>query len=398
MRKRHHQKIKRYRRSFTGQAERSLVIRRVLGFVFGLIILFGIGWLIAKPGIDFGTKLWYSLKNNLSSDSSSSTSQVQSSSVPQSTSQDESTSQPEPVIPAATTSDGNWAYVALSSIDTAEKASETARELAAQGISCAVVPLKDERGYVYYRSSVALAATSITESPVNMAEIAKALSENGIVPIAYISTFKDPLAPKQDRSLAVTYNGQEGFLWLDNSADRGGNPWLNPYSTGAVDYISQIVSEAIGFGFKNIVLGNVNYPSGYGLTSAGFNAPDDTRTKEKVLADCVSKWQTICDEANVECWFEYPVDAALNNENKLTIVNPFTFNIKNMLIDFSSSVVTQDNSSTIDYALFDAAVAKSTATSTRLAMRASGGTLTGDNMHNAAVAAGESGFSSFIVQ
>ncbi|MEG1125851.1 MAG: hypothetical protein RSE10_04090, partial [Oscillospiraceae bacterium] len=60
MKQRKAQKIKRYRRSFNGQAERSLLIRKIVIFAIFLLVLFAAGWLLAKPGIDLGTKLWYS--------------------------------------------------------------------------------------------------------------------------------------------------------------------------------------------------------------------------------------------------------------------------------------------------------------------------------------------------
>ncbi|MEG1476287.1 MAG: hypothetical protein RSC38_01000, partial [Oscillospiraceae bacterium] len=182
MKQRKAQKIKRYRRSFNGQAERSLVIRKIVIFAIFLLVLFAAGWLLAKPGIDLGTKLWYSIKNSGSTSPSSSI----TSSVPNSVSTAPESIAPEstPAVAPVANSNGNWAYVSLSSVDTPERAAQTAKNLAAEGIKAAVLTLKDERGFIYYPSSVFGASANISTSTIDAAAIVKAIEENGVIPVA----------------------------------------------------------------------------------------------------------------------------------------------------------------------------------------------------------------------
>ena len=107
-------KIKRYRRSFSGSGDRNNLLRRILLWVLILAAIFGVGWLIAKPGLDLASSLWYSYKNR--GESSSVSVPGDSSSVSQSTSEPTATPTPE----ATDNLSGNWAQVSISSVDTAE--------------------------------------------------------------------------------------------------------------------------------------------------------------------------------------------------------------------------------------------------------------------------------------
>lgn len=60
--------------------------------------------------------------------------------------------------------------------------------------------------------------------------------------------------------MAIRYKGQE-YLWLDNKASAGGNPWLNPYAAEAVQYIGDLIEEVHGMGFDQVLLKNVQFPS-----------------------------------------------------------------------------------------------------------------------------------------
>ena len=56
-------KIKRYRRSFSGSGAKKNLARRILLWVVILGAVFGVGWLVAKPGLDLASNLWYRYKN-----------------------------------------------------------------------------------------------------------------------------------------------------------------------------------------------------------------------------------------------------------------------------------------------------------------------------------------------
>ena len=83
-----------------------------------------------------------------------------------------------------------------------------ARQLAQQGAVYAVVTLKDSAGNILYPSQVAAAAGSIEEASLDPALIASVLKENSLVPVAKLAAFRDPIAARTDRNMAIGYTGQ----------------------------------------------------------------------------------------------------------------------------------------------------------------------------------------------
>ena len=161
--------------------------------------------------------------------------------------------------------------VALSEADTPEKATALAAQLQAQGVSYVVLPLKDDRGYLYYTSALPLAQKSIAATTVDAAAIATAFRNAGVTPVAGLCAFKDSLVPFVDRTTAVKYNNQD-ITWLDTSKELGGKAWLNPNSPVAQQYITDLIGEVKGLGFDTVLLQNLQFPEGSGLNLASYGA------------------------------------------------------------------------------------------------------------------------------
>ena len=211
-------KVKHYRqRSYT---RKNLLRRRILKWALGLAALFLVGWLVAGPVVNFGSGLWYSLKNRPATSDSSAPQAGSDPAASGSTS--EATPEPEEpeATPADTTSivEGSWTYVSLSALTSEDQAAATAADLASQGVSYAVIALKDAQGYVYYDSQVALAAQSKAGMLVDAAMAARVFKEAGIVPVAALSAFEDPKTPYTDRNLSVHYGSQD-VIWLNAAGD-----------------------------------------------------------------------------------------------------------------------------------------------------------------------------------
>ena len=85
------------------------------------------------------------------------------------------------------------------------------------------------------------------QASLDPALIASVLKENGLVPVAKLAAFRDPIAARTDRNMAIGYTGQ-AYLWLDNKASAGGSPWLNPYSDEAVRFIGDLIGEVQSMG------------------------------------------------------------------------------------------------------------------------------------------------------
>ena len=147
----------------------------------------------------------------------------------------------------------------------------------------AVLTLKDAAGNLYYASQAAAAAGGIVADPLDAGHIAAILREEKLIPVAQLAAFKDPISPRTDPSMAIHYNGSA--LWLD--ARKNGNPWLNPYSTAAVEYVGDLVEEVQQLGFEQVVLTNVQFPKlskkqDYGTTN-GVGLGMSVKEAEKTI-------------------------------------------------------------------------------------------------------------------
>ena len=176
-----------------------------------------------------------------------------------------------------------------------------ARQLAQQGAAYAVVTLKDSAGNILYPSQVAAAAGSIEGASLDPALIASVLKENGLVPVAKLAAFRDPIAARTDRNMAIGYTGQ-AYLWLDNKASAGGNPWLNPYSDEAVRFIGDLIGEVQSMGFDHVLLENVQFPSAQnGKQDFGSTGGRDRSAQ---LAADIAAWDARF-EGSVTLWYGY---------------------------------------------------------------------------------------------
>jgi hypothetical protein len=127
-------------------------------------------------------------------------------------------------------------------------------------VNALVIDVKDDRGYVLYRSRVPLARQigADTTNPVPAANIRAMLDTmraNGIYPIARIVVAKDPLLADARREWAVQ-RGDDGTPWLD----KDGKPWLDPHNRGIWDYAADLAAEAVRLGFSEVQFDYVRFP------------------------------------------------------------------------------------------------------------------------------------------
>lgn len=129
-----------------------------------------------------------------------------------------------------------------------------------QKIEYVEVPMKAEGGTINYISNNYYATSSgIIEGGMRPKDIADAIISAGYKPVARVSTFYDNVVPMyfQDMSYLTYANGS---LWIDNSAEAGGKPWLNPFSENAVNYNTDIVDEVTSAGFERVVCSDFVFP------------------------------------------------------------------------------------------------------------------------------------------
>ena len=127
-------------------------------------------------------------------------------------------------------------------------------------VNALVLDVKDDRGYVLYRSSVPLAreigADTIMPVPATrMRAILDTMRANGIFPIARIVVAKDPILAGAMHEWAVQRR-KNGTPWLDID----GKPWLDPHQRGVWTYAADLAAEAVGLGFSEVQFDYVRFP------------------------------------------------------------------------------------------------------------------------------------------
>ena len=127
-------------------------------------------------------------------------------------------------------------------------------------VNALVLDVKDDRGYVLYRSSVPLAREigADTTTPVSATRIRAILDTmraNGIFPIARIVVAKDPILADAKHEWAVQRR-TDGKPWLD----KDGKPWLDPHQRGVWRYAADLAAEAVGLGFSEVQFDYVRFP------------------------------------------------------------------------------------------------------------------------------------------
>ena len=127
-------------------------------------------------------------------------------------------------------------------------------------INALVIDVKDDRGYVLYRSRVPLAREigADTVAPMRaerMRAVLDTMRAHGIYPIARIVVVKDPILARKRPEWSIK-RASDGQPWLD----KGGNPWIDPHHRGAWQYAVDLACEAIDLGFSEVQYDYVRFP------------------------------------------------------------------------------------------------------------------------------------------
>ena len=299
-----YKKVKRYHRSFYSPG---MWAKKVVGIVVLVAVVLVVGWLAAPHVLDWATHTWYTVVRNrdLSASSEPAASSVAASSKaaaePAASSEAQPASSEPAAAPANAIIEGSWGVLDTAAAKDEASLRAAAQQLAQQGAAYARVTLKDSAGNILYPSQAAAAAGSIEGASLDPALIASVLKENGLVPVAKLAAFRDPVAARADRNMAIGYTGQ-AYLWLDNKASAGGNPWLNPYSDEAVRFIGDLIGEVQSMGFDHVLLENVQFPSAQnGKQDFGSTGGRDRSAQ---LAADIAAWDARF-EGSVTLWYGY---------------------------------------------------------------------------------------------
>lgn len=300
-------KIKRYNRVFY---TRKQMARTLGGWAAAILLLFAVGYLVGPAVIDFGTHTWYTKVKGLDLDSasgpaSSPASEAQPTPDPQPTPAPTPEPTPEPPL-----TEGDWAFASLGSFGSPEAIAAAAQSYADQGFRYVVVPIKDASGYLFYNSALPDASASVAAKTIDAAAVAAALAEKGIIPVASVCAFQDPIAVYTNRDMGIHYQTSD-YMWLDNTKEAGGKPWMDPFSPASESYISGILDEVCAMGYRAVLLSGVQFPARHDANCgySGGQTPGAAR-----LAELIAGWSTALQERDAVLWVQYPLAAVASAE------------------------------------------------------------------------------------
>jgi len=124
-------------------------------------------------------------------------------------------------------------------------------------VNALVIDLKDDTGYLTYRSTVptaiAIGANKELRARDTEARVREMLT-HGIYPIARIVVAKDPLLAEGKPAWAI--QTADGGLWRD----RRGTAWVDAFNDSVWIYAAQLAEEAVAMGFAEVQFDYVRFP------------------------------------------------------------------------------------------------------------------------------------------
>lgn len=299
-------------------------------------ILAVVGYGIGKPIMKYFTDKDNSSDN--SGDSSQSIPQENSSEISNSSDNSGTSSDiSEPVKDNKTLGMYLLPIDAVQSAETLKSALAQAKNL---GYSQVVVTLKDDTGVLLYKSSIDRIKnkTEINLGTLTAQQIYDAITDFGMTAAARISTLKDRYAPYHFGTYALA----DGVLWLDNSADAGGKPWLNPFESSTADYISELTAELSAAGFKNIICADTIFPPFTGYDKDTWLKHMDLRNAQKrsdALWQVIDKARTAAAANGAKVWVEIQGNSLFSDDRTSTSAeiayNAEKFSQLPMVVDYT---------------------------------------------------------------
>lgn len=308
-------KIKRHKRIYRRSA--GSILARVAAIVAAVAVLFGLGWALYGPVSD-----WISQKQKEPTQQQEMVPGA-SASEPAAQPQQQEPAPPaaEPEQPSELTS-SKTSYLNNQTVADPQAFSQALQQAVEQGYDSILFDLKSQDGTVHYTIDYnePVNARVTAEHPIDLQQTAQQILEAGLMPVASIYTFHDNIYPLADNS-ASTYYMDSDVLWVDDAPDKGGKPWIDPFTQSGQDYIRHIIDDAIEAGFQKIILQEVQFPEGYSLDMIdyGTHASDD---KHAFLAQYIEQMTAYAAQQGVELSAMFPSSRLLGANTAMYFGDP----------------------------------------------------------------------------
>jgi hypothetical protein len=190
---------------------------------------------------------------------------------------------PAPLVPTPAVVHGlyvnRWAAIGTKVWQSIHLAEQT-------GINALVIDVKDDRGFVLYRSRVALAHAigADTVRPLGADRVRALLDTlrlHHIYPIARIVVAKDPLLAERRPAWAIRSRRDSSLAWHDSQ----GRPWVDANQRGVWQYAVDLAREAIDHGFSEVQFDYVRFPDDKNLVREAMFPLAHGRTRAQVIRE-----------------------------------------------------------------------------------------------------------------
>lgn len=181
-----------------------------------------------------------------------------------------------------------------------------------EGANAVMFDIKNSAGEVMFhtRNAQASAWGAVSDGAVNLSGLAESLAEKNIRLIARIYAFRDPLAAAAGREECAVMYEDTDRIWIDNTAENGGKPWLNPYLPNVRQYIVELALEAVEQGAAMVVLADARFPDSSRI-QANFGPEAGTVSRSEALARFFDEFGAAIKSDSVRVAVELPaLDAA----------------------------------------------------------------------------------------
>src|SRR4029079_1318717 len=152
-------------------------------------------------------------------------------------------------------------------------------------VNALVLDVKDDRGFVLYKSRVPLAVeigadTNMAMSHKKLRAILDTLAANKIYPIARVVVAKDPLLAGAKLDWAIKRKS-DMQPWLD----KNGKPWLDAHHPEVWKYAVDLAEEAFDLGFSEVHFDYVRFPDEKRLISEAAYPLSRGRLRAQVIRE-----------------------------------------------------------------------------------------------------------------
>ena|GEM_PF-388242 len=287
-------KIKRYKKISAGSQKAG---RRPVTVVIFIIILAGLvylGMVLFKPVSEFIMSINTDLTAGMQS------SRVLEEEAPLSVAEGDKTEQnaeskPEPVKPVRVVQNIGAVYIPFEIASDTEAVKAFIAAVPA-GTNTLMIEIKNSQGQILYdtKTEKAIEWEAVSDKKIDIPAIVKLLKSKNMHLAVRMHAFSDPIAARGNREInAIKYQNTD-VLWLDNFANSGGKPWLNPYIPDVRQYLLDIAKEAVELGAVMVIMDSVRFPDDM-TNTATFGEQAAETSRGSILSEFIDEARAAID-------------------------------------------------------------------------------------------------------